>query len=260
MEYLNLMKKHNIEPNFYISKEYITNKNFKEIINGNWYWILDDSNTPIFPPIHKERGLLNIIPEMEFIWCNFPNVYFDNYKSVFLDNEYIYSSEEVYKCEGSRYSKFRKNSRKWPTRNENYYYRVTEKNVEELPWYLHSQLFYLLGVWLDPINREFYGVYDILSYINNGDNVGILIRNDDVVGVNIWDSNWKYINYRYIFHLKEPYLDEYMRYLFYQHMYATHSDKLINDGGVLDSAGLQNFKMSLNPVEVRTLHQLLLKD
>jgi len=49
----------------------------------------------------------------------------------------------------------------------------------------------------------------------------------------------------------EPFLDEFMRLLFYQRNAA---GKLVIDGGVLGRPGLERFKDKLNPVKKRPVY------
>jgi hypothetical protein len=80
-----------------------------------------------------------------------------------------------------------------------------------------------------------------------------LINNDSgkVLGINIWDLNDTYINYRYCFCSNEPFLSEYMRLLFYTDPEILSTGKLVNDGGCLGNDNLKAFKKKLNPISVR---------
>jgi len=70
-----------------------------------------------------------------------------------------------------------------------------------------------------------------------------------LVGLNVWDENYAFVNYRLCIDNGEPYLQEFLRYLFYtQDVLAT--ERWVNDGGSLGREGLERFKLKLNPVAV----------
>ena len=71
-----------------------------------------------------------------------------------------------------------------------------------------------------------------------------------LVGMNVWDENFAFINYRYCIDDGAPFLNEYLRYCFYTHPTILLINKYVNDGGCLDSEGLKKFKMKLNPLAV----------
>ncbi len=76
-----------------------------------------------------------------------------------------------------------------------------------------------------------------------------------MVGMNVWDENHLYINYRLcIVDPSERFLDEFMRYLFYTDPLIMEQNKLVNDGGVLGNEGLKRFKDKMNPFSVRPVY------
>jgi hypothetical protein len=82
-----------------------------------------------------------------------------------------------------------------------------------------------------------------------------LYYGNQIVAMNVWDENYKYINYRFcLVKSDERYLDEFCRFLFYTDMDVYFQRKLINDGGVLGSSGLEFFKDKMNPLRKRTVY------
>jgi hypothetical protein len=77
-----------------------------------------------------------------------------------------------------------------------------------------------------------------------------------LIGLNIWDENWKYVNFRYCIDDGSSFLQEYLRYQFYTDPEIQAKGKLVNDGGALDSEGLLRFKLKLNPVQVIKVYSL----
>jgi len=75
-----------------------------------------------------------------------------------------------------------------------------------------------------------------------------LFQKDHLIGVNVWDENWKYVNYRYCIDDGSAFLNEYLRWLFYTDNEILDKSKNVNDGGSLDSDTLYKFKMKLNPI------------
>ena len=139
---------------------------------------------------------------------------------------------------------FRKNIRKYPDRvgEFNLEYRKLsprefEKDIEEL----------VLN-WGE--GRDLYDVEVLVRYAFQGENRYALLRHGKVVGLNIFDENFKFINYRYCIDDGTPFLNEYMRYLFYTSDEILKKQKLVNDGGSLDNEGLRKFKLRLNPVHI----------
>jgi len=87
-----------------------------------------------------------------------------------------------------------------------------------------------------------------------------LYKDGKLVAINIWDENYKYINYRYcIVDRKEPFLDEFVRYLFYTDLVILKTGKLVNDGGTVGNQGLEHFKDKLNPIRKRKVHSYIIK-
>ena len=95
-------------------------------------------------------------------------------------------------------------------------------------------------------------VLDNAKEIFEGENRRFLrSKKGKIYGLNIWDENFQYINYRYCICGKEDFISEYMRLLFYTDSVILNKGKLVNDGGVLDNPKLRFFKDKLNPMQVK---------
>ena len=87
-----------------------------------------------------------------------------------------------------------------------------------------------------------------------------LYKGEKLVALNIWDENYKYVNYRFCFvDHSEPFLDEFVRYLFYTDLWILSKNKLVNDGGVLGRPGLEKFKDRLHPFRKRKVYSYIKK-
>ncbi len=93
----------------------------------------------------------------------------------------------------------------------------------------------------------------MVKYVLEGENRWGLFANGNLVGMNIWDENYRFINYRYCIDDGAPDLNRYLRLKFYTHDIIISKGKYINDGGSLGDEGLREFKMRLNPYRVYTV-------
>jgi hypothetical protein len=218
-------------------------------MENNWVW-LEVNKWCLFPPLPLNKDTTEY-PYNLNIWADFSNLLPPYPNLAFLDYEYIFNPDEFKDLSGGKWEVFRKNIRKWPkahpkwTYNEEFDGRQSELLVAE--WLEQKQDNVLdAGLVIDfAISSDVRGVYRKYLY----DESGIL------VAINIWDHNWKYINYIYcIIRKDQPYLDEFARYLFYTDPDIQEFKKLINDGGCLGNKGLERFKDKLNPVRKREVH------
>ena len=159
---------------------------------------------------------------------------------------------------GGSWKVFRKNVRKWPRANPDWKY-VSKNQLNEDN---HSQVISLIVCWLMGKESECQDADLLSDYAYLSPHPGIqnkyLIQGDKVVGINAWDENWEYINYRVCMVDKsQPYLDEFMRYLFYTDPDIRTKEKWVNDGGVLDNPKLEKFKDKLNPLIKKTIYSLV---
>lgn len=186
------------------------------------------------------------------MWSDFVGFSWVGAEPVFLDFEFLYDPQCFGNMVGGDWMVFRKNSRKFPSRlgRELEYRRLGEgEKVEAL-----REL--LIG-WLEEKGEEA-EIHDgdlMLDYALHGENRKALLDSTGRLwGVNVWDENYQYINYRYCLCAKEPFLGEYLRLAFYTDAEILNKGKLVNDGGVLDSDQLKSFKEKLNPVRVREVY------
>ncbi len=247
--YLKLLERHQIEPNFWCSEEYFEKAGF-ELNNHGSLWIIKDKETVVFPPIHEITGSLWYPFNGMEIWSDFNN--YNPFKSnkSFLDYEYIYDPKNFLSMEGGKWQTFRKNCMKWIER------RLEDPSTYYYWTYCKGDIKSVLEEWLKSnVDRIIEDDEVLLKYVFEGDHRKVLRdRNGKVYAINIWDENYKYINYRYCICRPEPFLSEYARYLFYIDPIILNSGKLVNDGWVLDRPSLKSFKDKLNPVRVREVY------
>lgn len=261
--YLKAMKVHNIDPNFWISEEYFQFAKFKEIVvstcrNDKLIGIIsDETDQFIFPPISLLYGCGGRTESPSSgVWSNFSNASYTGNDYELLDLEYLYDPKDFQNMVGKKWAVFRKNVRKWPKAQDgNFHYRKLDQFA---PSKIHEGINKLLIEWLEE--HTGFPIQDsdaLLYYVLHGENRHILFRTgrDEIVGINCWDSNWKYINFRWSICKKEPFLNEFMRYMFYRDPEIRKQDKLVNDGGVLDNPNIKAFKDKMNPIRVREVYQ-----
>lgn len=196
----------------------------------------DTNGDLMFPPVLLQGEGFG---EADKFWADFP----EHPGRDFLDYEYIYDSKDFLKMEGGKWAVFRKNSRKFPNRigeELTYSYgRISAKKIGNL-----------LDSWMD----RFALIHDgeiLIDYIFDGESrKGLIeVESGKLYGLNVWDENFRYINFRYCICQGIPFLSEYLRLLFYQDMVS--KGKLVNDGGSLDNPALKSFKEKMNPCSIR---------
>jgi hypothetical protein len=260
--YCALLAKGNIQPNFYCSDEFRIRAKIEEIVTpGYVYWKWDDGAL-VHPPLYTNGEIVKIkLDCIEEVWSDFTE-----YKPAwgfpkFLDYEYLFDPQSFLKMEGGNWQVFRKNCRKWPRR-----FGDKASDVLKYEWVstyikergsnrLWEELWTIFMNWVKgkPDEEEIQGDEIMLSYLRAGENRKVLYnyRNGDIYGVNIWDFNYRYINYRFTFNPPENFLSEYMRVLFYTDPHILKQGRLVNDGGCLGSESLKKFKEKMNPLWTR---------
>jgi hypothetical protein len=256
--YLKLLAKSNTVPNFYCSDEYLSLSGTTEmIIDG--YVIWKDAGWFVCPPLDFVTGeSMNVsLPWVDKVWSDFPFWVMPGLTTwEFLDYEFIYDPKNFLDLSGKRWEVFRKNVRKFPNRyqdGETIYIDVSilEKGDKKG---IHQKIKLAFANWLEGKgDTEFQDDVTTLRYLLYGKNRKVLynLNTLDILGINVWDSNYKYINFRYSFCVNIPFLSEYLRYLFYIDEEIQSQNKLVNDGGSVGNEKLRIFKMKLNPVDVR---------
>lgn len=253
-EYISRLKEAGIVPNFYISEEYFRLADLHEVRMDDLTSVRDGDWT-IFPPIDS-GGLLSMGDK---IWSDFSNwsPSSELYDSEVLDLEYIYDPKRFLEMTGGDWAVFRKNSRKFPNRHAFLYYRkpyTVEIEDEE------EDLYETITSWLEGMaDKEVFDDVTMMKYLKYGENKKVLTVDGVIVGLNIWDENYYYVNFRYSFCGKENFLPEYMRLLFYTDPEIQAKGKLVNDGGICNNENLRRFKDKMLPVNVREVKSWIRK-
>ena len=253
-QYLKTIQQNQIKPNFWVSEEYFQKAKFFESEESGWLIVegpFDEGDKLVLPPLKKDAGihdLPDILSDAE-VWSDFDGYPITKGLPRFLDLEFIYDPINFLNMSGGKWQVFRKNSRKFPKRFPSTTY-LSCSNAIGQKIILESFFEWLKG---RDANEEIQDDETIEQYLKNGEHRKVLINNDSgkVLGINIWDLNDTYINYRYCFCSNEPFLSEYMRLLFYTDPEILSTGKLVNDGGCLGNDNLKAFKMKLNPISVR---------
>jgi hypothetical protein len=247
LAYLDILEKFEIEPNFYCSAEYFQRAGWQETSTGGRNYILNEKGEIMLPPISDIGGFI-----IENHWASLPEadwVETDN----LLDYEFIYKplplNQDFPDLPGPEYKTSRKNIRKFLQSYDPLYLSGTTG----------MDMTDIIAGWLD--SKEGEEIHDgetMMNYIENSTSKLYVFSGNRPVGLIIYDSNYKYINFRYCFVEKDMWgLSEYARLYF--HMYAGIfcPGKMINDGGSLDNENLHRFKKRLNPYKINKIYTLL---
>lgn len=249
--YLKRAEELGIDPNFYLSEPYLNLAGAQCYTRLGWTWI-EEGDWCLFPPLPMTPlGFMTPPYDLRKVWSDFEGKHPNYYHSTFLDWEYIFDSNNFNNLSGGKWEVFRKNIRKWPKQHPNWEYSKNPSIIQASE---------LLGYWIEAKEHDVQDAEMIVDFmfpsIPREDIFRkFLYRGQELVAINIWDENYKYINYRYCF-VKEgnPHLDEFARYLFYTDLEIQDKGKLINDGGSIGNKGLEAFKDKLNPVRKREVH------
>lgn len=196
-----------------------------------------------------------------FIWSDFPGLFPWGFFSeatikTGLDRNYIYHLNRFDNLSGRKFEVFRKNIRKFPNRYGPTKYLTIceyEKLVGEAR--ARDSLYNTFIKWLEARPEE--EIHDadlILSYLQDYWDIEVLIDpgKDIVLGFNIFDWSYFYVNFRFSFCVNIPFLSEYLRYLFFTSGYVRSKASFlgitsVNDGGDLGKSSLAEFKRKLRP-------------
>lgn len=249
--YLSNAQRHVAFPNFYMSDAYLSI--FKDIkyyeLNG-WYWCEDDKWI-LFPPFNEDIEFSNFSLHKP-VWVDYDHCEcsFENQKeTVFFDHEYLFKPKDFLNMEGGRWETFRKNSRKWLKANNNKYKYISNYKDEQA-------IINLLLNWLvekevereDSIQDEMV-FYELILLSNKVSRKFLVNSENKLIGINVFDRNWEYWNYRIcITNKDEKYANEFLRLLFYTDPIILNSEMLVNDGGTLECPSLEKFKDKMNPL------------
>ena len=236
-EFLAVLEKARIEPNFWTSREYFRRAGLQVIRSDGLLVVIEpDTEWAVLPALNPRTGQAVSFPGLN-IWSDFLGTELSDRVPEFLDYEYLYDPKAFLNLSGSKWSAFRKNVRKYP---------AGKQNLNYTPLFPHhrSKVEGVIVAWLEGLrDTEVHDDAVMLDYLLYGDNRWGLFDGDMLVGINVWDYSWKYLNFRYCVCRPEPFLSEYMRYLFYMYMRDAEPWNMVNDGGVLDRPALKTFKV-----------------
>lgn len=245
--YLAALKAFLIRPNFWCSAEFFLRAGWHHVIGGDWCWVEDREHTIVLPPINLFTGKMAKKID-HLVWADFIDFAPVNAEPIPLDLEFIYWPEDFRQMRGGKWRKFRKNSRKFYRRVKGAEYRVLTNSAAQFD----REIRRLAEDWLNGLVDDTIHDADVMiDYLLYGTNRGVLVdEKGQLYGVNVWDRNHVFTNYRYALADPDPelFVAEALRSEFYHNQY-----NWVNDGGSLDRPGLEEFKRSLNPVEVRTV-------
>jgi hypothetical protein len=233
-----------VEPNFFMSEPYLQLSNVRVEEKKGWIW-LTDKRWCLFPPLPMENP--GEYPDVR-IWALFKNdtVSLNGHYS-FLDWQYVFDPNGFQNMTGKHWQVFRKNCRKWSKNNPGWKYENTPPSGTDAGMLIADWLERKGGSALDP------ELLARFAYFEDDKNIFrkfLYNKEGELMAINAWDENWKYINYRIcIVNTDQPFLDEFVRWLFYTDLKIRRSGKFVNDGGTLDSPGLERFKDKMNPIE-----------
>lgn len=244
--YMHLLSQQIDSPNFWCSTEYFEKAKASVRYEFGWIGIKCDGQL-LLPSLHPFAPMIACKNKFS-IWTDLPNYHSNTLNKVFLDYNFIYEPQRFMDLSGSRWKVFRKNIRKWPRNNPEWVYKdITEDDTAALNTLMIS--------WLGTKDGEIHDDEVIYQYLFFGKNRrGLYDDTGKLVGINIWDENYKYINYRFCFCEQTSFLSEFIRFLFYTDPSILAKKKLVNDGGSLGVPELFAFKNRLQPVAIFPVH------
>lgn len=229
-KYLELAKAHGQDPNFWMSEEFIEKAGLYWVIRGPLVGFQQDGEW-FFPPY-------DVCME-EFITGISYTSFLGFQLGAFLDYQFIYDPKKFLDLSGGAWKVFRKNINKHS--GHPWVYRpIIENDLEQVEL--------LLLQWADE--RELFDPEVFVRFVCEGEHRWGLFLNDTLHAVNVADTNYRYINFRYCIDNGSKYLNEYARFVFYCSEWVQVQNKLVNDGGCLDTPSLGKFKEKLNPCAV----------
>jgi len=239
-DYESLVQASGITPNFWMAESYWKAAN----------WSLASNESGVIWP--QDAALERMLPAMESAgtaawpcWAGWPGPWPDR-AGTFLDHQIIYDPKSFADLSGHDRAVFRKNTRHFERMNAGIVYRPIEEGDSPPA---------LLAEWLKE-DQEIYDIDVIVDYLTLLDPqyAAVLEVEGSPIGLNVWDENYRFINFRYSFvNRRVKYASEYIRLRFYRDM-LERSEKMVNDGGNLDNQRLLAFKMKLKPIVVQNVY------
>lgn len=237
-------------PNFWCSEDYFRWAGLEERMEANICTVFDD-DIPVFPSFRVGTGF---IPGES--WSDFFGMEdVPGFRREFLDYQFIYNPRHFLGTGRADKSGFRKNVsrlREGLGKDNLIYRKMLEDDQKAVLWVFEKWLQDRTG-GTDEIHDSTTLVEALYSIPTNA---RVLIYRGEMIGFNVWDENYKYINFRYSFGRDIPYLSEYLRWAFYTDWDIIASRKMVNDGGSLDSPSLYKFKERLGPVEIQKIYSI----
>lgn len=253
--YLELLKKHNISPNFWCSEEYWKRAGWVERNKEHGKtgltesWIENTAGEIMLPLIFENGKIDNFQP----FWAGYSNIPIPDRNNIkFLDHEFIYKPMENISDKdmpGKAWKTTRKNIHKIKREYGDLLIDIIFPEVE-------SKIEKLLLKWAG--SKEIHDAELMTNYVLNGDHRKGLYIKGKLVGVIVWDFNNTHINFRYCLVEDLPGLSDYARILFRTYIYYLYGSKvLINDGGSLDNPDLYKYKERLCPIRINKIYTTL---
>ena len=227
-------------PNFWVSELYWHRAGWQAKVDpgeDNWMYVVDSDGEIMLPALDV---LGNPHPTLPY-WASLIGM---GGKST-LDANYLYHRVDREQLTGGRWRDLRKSLAR-VERELGGQLVLRPIGAGDLP-----QVTDMILSWAG--DRELYDPEILTQYLLQGPHLAVVRPNrQDVLGVVAWDSNYRFINFRYcVVDKSGPVgLDEYARYLFWQ---TIPNDTFINDGGGLDREGLHRYKQKLNPIHKFTV-------
>ena len=250
--YLETLKNRGITPNFFCSEEYFKFSGVREIVDPETpccyeqVRIVEEDGGDLLPPLRLGWGGPYVCWLEKEVHADLPGSegFGRGLERTFLDHQYIYDPKNFMSLEGKHWTTFRKNSRKWPR------YRKEIEYTNEVP--SPDRIDYLLATWLEgrPEDTAIYDIETLYKFLHDAEHRAFLYEDGQLVGVNTWDYNWKYINFRYCICRPDPFLSEFLRLQFYLSPKIIWDGRWVNDGGTLGNPDLKFFKDRMNPMKV----------
>lgn len=244
--YLKQVQKEGYTPNFWMSEEYIRLKGLQISSDGDYWGLVDPTelNQWFFPPVNQLTAKIEWLSGPPY-YCGLPILKPSGGAS--LDVQYIYDPKSFLNLSGGKWEAFRKKVHRYS------YSRGVQQNTfhQEYRRPLPSeedQIIALVMKWAE--GRNVFDPDTIVDYSLRGENRWGLFYDKQLVGLNVADNNWQFINFRYCFDNGEENLQAYLRYLFYISSWVQSKGMLVNDGGDLGNKGLAQFKKYLNPMNI----------
>ena len=229
-----------LPPNFFISREYWDAVGWSVTQRDGILWVSDREEALMLPPMILATG--EAVPAA--VWAGFPG-YEGTGEAELLDCQFIYDPKTFLDLSGGARQVFRKNVRRFRREHPQINYRKAAGPDELLG---------LFGEWLGvDEDREVYDAEGIMEYLEHVRTAMVLEEKGQPIGMNAWDENHRFINFRYSFAVGLPRISEFLRWLFYTTI-SRMSPKQVNDGGSLGSETLHRFKTKLGPKAVNEIY------